>query len=186
MNQADTKFDAALYWANKPIKKFVCTIKSDNGEMHQCICGSSCSDRAAEIAIENSHLQGVLTCTEIRLATPEDLGATATLQPTIKEKLRRFASSNDLREVDSGGHLLVGNLPAIEHVNALKAQCNHLSVALVDCLALMAQCQQYQEYPKLFSNPINSLPWQATIETARALLKAGNLQQFEQSKADNF
>lgn len=166
------KFNAALYWADKPIKKFVCTIKNKSGNTQIVICGSSTSDRAADIALENSYLTGELTCIEVRLATPTDLGAVPMETTSTQEKLHQFAHTNGLKELNlTDSHILVGNLPAIEHVNTLKKLCDHLSVALVDCMALLAQCEQNQNHPTIFNNPIGSLSWQATLETTRDLIK---------------
>jgi len=171
----NANFDAALYWAGKPIKKYVCTVKDECGETQTVICGSSTSDRATEIAIQNSYLTGSLVCTEVRLATPEDLGATTILQPTIKEKLHQFAKGNNLQELNiTDGHVLIGNAPAIAYVNTIKAQHVRLTAALTDCLAIMAQCQQNHDYPKTFDSPIGTLAWDATVATARLLLQEGN------------
>ncbi len=178
MNQVtQPQFDAALYWADKPIKKFVCVVKSlDNDEKQELICGSSNSDRAAEIALENSHLKAPLICSDVRLATPDDLGALPTTLPSIKEKLHSFAVNNGLHEINlhNAGHILIGNVTAINQVNELKDQHGRLCSALADCLAIMSQCEQHKDYPKSFDNPIGSLAWDATVATARLLLKGGN------------
>ncbi|MBQ4864582.1 hypothetical protein J8L98_23140 [Pseudoalteromonas sp. MMG013] len=179
----NNNFDAALYWEGKPFKKYVCTLTDDSGVTHSTICSSSASDTAAEIAVRNSCLEGPVTCTDVRLATPTDLGATPTLPPTLKEKLHRFAHSNNLRKltVTNHDHILVGNAPAITYVNTLKEQHTRLSAALADCLAIMAQCQQNHDYPKTFDSPIGTIAWDATVAAARLLLKEGNLPQFNQS-----
>mgnify|MGYP003624183121 CR=1 FL=1 len=173
------QFDAAMYWADKPIKKFVCTVR-EAGAFEIRIYGATCSDRAAELALENTEFnRDTATVIEVRLATPEDLGCVQIPSPSIKAKMLTFAANHKLGEVHLGesSHnktlLLIGNLSAIAAVNELKDQHSRLCRALVDCLAVMGECEKHQHYPKTFNNPVGGLAWDATVATARMLLKGG-------------
>jgi len=169
------QFDAALFWADKPIKKFVCTVR-EAGKFETRIYGATCSDRAAELALENTELnRDSAVVVEMRLATPEDLGCVPAVMPSVKEKMLAFAAHHQLGEVrlDNPAQLLIGNLPAIAAVNALKEQHGRLCSALVDCLAVMNECEKHQNFPKTFANPVGGLGWDATIAAARLLLKGG-------------
>ncbi|MCU8087659.1 hypothetical protein [Shewanella sp. SM21] len=170
------QFDAAMYWADKPIKKYVCTLR-EAGKFETRIYGATCSDRAAELALDNTELnRESATVTEVRLATPEDLGCVLMPPPSVKAKMLTFAANHKLGEVcigDSAQQLLIGNLPAIAAVNELKDQHARLCRALVDCLAVMGECEKHKSFPKTFASPVGGLGWDATMATARLLLKGG-------------
>lgn len=69
-----SEFDAAMFWANKPIKKFVVTLFCRDADKTETrIIAAGCSDRASELALKTTDLANAVI-REIRLATPEDLG----------------------------------------------------------------------------------------------------------------
>jgi hypothetical protein len=172
------QFDAAMYWADKPIKKFVCTVRCGlSGKTQVSIYGAKCSDRAAELALDNCEFEReAATVIEVRLATPEDLGCMPTTAPSLKEKMLTFAADHKLGELrldDSHTQLLIGNLSAIAAVNQLREQHTRLGRALVECLGLMNACEKHRLYPRTFEDPVGSLGWDTSLATARLLLKGG-------------
>lgn len=149
-------FDAAKYWANKPIKKFVVTLacrESDATETR--IFAASCSDRASEFAVQNSDLAGALV-KEIRLATPEDLGCELVVQmPCSTQKL--ITKTTAVGMTDPKG------------VVALKI--TQLASALADCLSMMQACEQHNNRPLEWPDPVGTTEWDVTIAVAALALK---------------
>lgn len=114
IQQATPEFNAAMFWADKPIKKFVCTLRG-NGKTETRIYGASNSDRAAALALENTDLDPeVAVILDIHLATPSELGCvpvTALSDSPIRTKEQK-----------------------------LQFQCQQLGSALAQCVDMM-QCR---------------------------------------------
>lgn len=187
--QDQQAFSVALYWANKPIKKFVVTL-SDGTTKETRMFGTSNSDRAAELALANTDLnRETAVVKEIRLATPEDLGTTVQHKNTpatnnaepepdtlcrMPPRIAAMAAENGLKQfaVPGSGELyLLGNAPAIAAVQRLQQQHQQLAAALADCLAMMQLCDQHKLYQTDWSNPVGVLEWDITVAAAALVLK---------------
>ena len=169
-NQLDqTLFDAATYWANKPIKKFVvCLVSRANDEQEQRIFAANCSDRASELALHNSDLQSPAV-KEIRLATLADLElesmpAVIKLKEPSPSEWRQILLQQTLtaRKVMP---LITGNTSKmLPHIRPLAA-------ALIDCLVQMQACEQHQAKPEAWPNPVGSEAWDIAVAVAALALK---------------
>ncbi|WP_288739509.1 hypothetical protein [uncultured Rheinheimera sp.] len=139
-------FDAARFWENKPIKKFVVTLGSrDSRATETRIFAANCSDRASELALQTTDLANALM-REIRLATPDDLGCEALPQIHCASLKPVTAPSPE---------------PKIQQ----------LAAALADCLALMQACEQHREKPNEWADPVGSGEWDVSIAVAALVLK---------------
>ncbi|MCL1076482.1 hypothetical protein [Shewanella dokdonensis] len=167
------EFNAALYWSNKPIKKFVCTLRDrETGKLEQCVYGASCSDRAAELALENTALNRETTLVvDIHLATPEELGCEVTAPLPIEQKLTQIAEANALQTFRLQQHFLLGNLPAITAVENLKHHCSRLGAALADTLAMLQVCEMHRRCPEDWPDPVNTMEWDVAVAAAALVLK---------------
>lgn len=165
-------FDAALFWADKPIKKYVVTLFCHHsGKTNIEILAASCSDRASEIAIQNTLLPDAVV-REIRLATPEDLGC----EPIpAHDRASDIAKASGLTKFSlpgmAGNMYLLGNAPAMAAVQLLQQQHQRLSAALADCLAMMQRAEQHQSNPRLWANPINVAAWDVATTAGHLVLK---------------
>lgn len=171
-----SEFDAALYWANKPIKKFVVTLQCKvTGVSEVRLLAASCSDRAADLAMTNTDLTAPAV-QEIRLATPQDLGCEQTGMP-VKDKSHELAKATGLTRFNLPGTpqlYLLGNAPAMAAVQQLQQQHARLAAALADCLVVMQQCDQHANAPRLWPNPVGGLEWDIAVAAAALILREAN------------
>jgi hypothetical protein len=166
-----SEFDAALYWANKPIKKFVVTLFSRRENRDETrIFAASCSDRASELALANSDLiEPVIR--EVRLATPEDLGAELVTHDPVTEVAKNCGLTKFVLPGMASNMFLLGNAPAMAAVQQLQQQHQRLSGVLADCLSVFQACEKHSKLPAEWPSPINTMEWDVTVRTAALALK---------------
>lgn len=174
MNRATlekSEFDAALYWANKPIKKFVVTLFSRRYSREETrIFAASCSDRAAELALSNSDLIEP-HIREVRLASPEDLGAELVVHDPVSEIAKSCGLTKFVLPGMAGNMYLLGNAPAMAAVQLLQQQHQRLSGVLADCLSVFQACEKHSKLPAEWPSPVNTMEWDVTVRTAALALK---------------
>ena len=165
------QFDAAVYWAKKPIKKYVVTLYSrSNGDEEQRLFAASCSDRASELALSTSDLfEPVIR--EVRLATPDDLGAAPVLHDPVSDIAKSCGLTKFVLPGMAGNMFLLGNAPAIAAVQLLQQQHQRLSGVLADCLSVFQACEKHRKLPEEWPSPVNTMEWDVTVRTAALTLK---------------
>lgn len=168
-----SEFDVAMFWANKPIKKFVVTLQCRaTGASEVRLLAASCSDRAADLALTNTDLTAPAV-QEIRLATPQDLGCEQTGVPA-QDKSHELARATGLTRFNLPGTpqlYLLGNAPAMAAVQQLQQQHARMAAALADCLIVMQQCDQHANAPRLWPNPVGGLGWDTAVAAAALILR---------------
>lgn len=155
-------FDAAKYWANKPIKKFVVTLSCRESDATETrIFAASCSDRASEFAVKNSDLLSPVV-KDIHLATPGELGC----EPVAVD-LQMIKPPQPIKfPIDWTGYDLK---PLFASQKPLTVSV--LAAALADCLAMMQACEQHNNRPLEWPDPVGTTEWDVTIAVAALALK---------------
>lgn len=165
-------FDAAMFWADKPIKKYVVTLfcrASSNTETR--IFAAGCSDRASELALSTTDLPNAAV-REVRLATPVDLGC----EPApVHDRASDIAKASGLTKFSLPGMAtnmyLLGNAPAMAAVQLLQQQHQRLTTALADCMTMLQACEQHKKFPTAWNCPVGVLEWDVTVAAAALVLK---------------
>lgn len=176
-------FNAEHYWASRPVKKFVVALR-DGDEHQNMIVAAPNEARARAAALEHTFLATeYAVITEVRLATPTDLGIEpvpehVTLVDREYARYQRLASSHGLILWQGNGgpgerHLLLGSATAIAALENSRRRERQLSEALCDCLALMVLCQSDEWPGDGAADPVDTEEWAQAVRTAGQLLKGG-------------